>query len=231
MLLDPRFVTRVLTTILYSLIGQEFVHLREVIAGRLCETSKEEIETVTSGYSEQIDIVKSRSYFIGIGRMSRLGPKSFPDLLKIFDEENSFKDGWYPDNVKDTWPRGRFNEANSQFGEWYEFELSHAELLDVKLHWNTGFSIPQDGMTVAEALHSQAVRKWIDEDKHKIYPESHIWLASEPLKNTSAEEYGLLKNYEGKLITLDGIHRLLAWADLGKQTTFAFIAGKVVKEL
>jgi hypothetical protein len=84
--------------------------------------------------------------------MRLLGPKSFPDVLKVFDEENIFKDGWYPSHIKDTWPRERFNEANSQFGEWNEFELSHTDLLDVKLHWNTGFEIPKEGMTVAEAL-------------------------------------------------------------------------------
>ena len=141
--------------------------------------------------------------------MRPLGSKPFPDLLKIFDEENSFKDGWYPD-IKDTWPRGRFQEANSQFGEWNEFELSLTELLDVKLHWNTGFGIPEEGMTVAEALKLHSVRSWIAMGENRVYQESHIWLASEPLKNTSAVEYGLLKNYEGRLITLDGIHRLLA---------------------
>lgn len=159
--------------------------------------------------------------------MRPLGPKSFPDLLKIFAEENRVKDGWCRNaNVNDDWPRGRFNEANSQFGEWNEFELSHTELLDVKLHWNIEFGIPHEGMTVAEALQLHSVRSWIAKGENKVYPESHIWLASEPLRNSSAVEYGYLKNYEGHLITLDGIHRLLAWADFGKQATLAFIAGK-----
>jgi hypothetical protein len=159
--------------------------------------------------------------------MKPLGPKSFPDLIKIFDEENIVKDDRYPDS-KDTWPRGRFKEANSQFGAWSEFEPSHKELLDVKLIWNKEFGIPQEGMTVTEALQLHTVRSWIAAGKDKVFPDSHIWLASEPLKNTSAVEYGLLKNHQGKLITLDGIHRLLAWAGLGKQTTLAFIAGKIV---
>lgn len=157
--------------------------------------------------------------------MRRLGPKSLPDLLKIFNEENRVKDSWYRDS-NDTWPRRRFNEANSQFGEWNEFELRHTELLDVVLHWNKQFGIPQEGITVGEALQLHSVRSWIARGDHKIYPESHIWLASEPLKYSSAEEYGYLKDHQGRLITLDGIHRLLAWADFGKQTTLAFIAGK-----
>jgi hypothetical protein len=155
--------------------------------------------------------------------MRLIGPRSFPELLKIFDDENRFKDGW---TNKDPWPRDRFNEANSFLGEWNEFELSHPELLDVKLHWNDQFDIPKDGMTVAEALQLPRVRSWIAKGEHKIYPESHIWLATKPLKHNSAAEYGFLKNYEGRLITLDGIHRLLAWAGLGKETTLAFIAGK-----
>jgi hypothetical protein len=90
--------------------------------------------------------------------MRLLGPKPFPDLLKIFDVENEFKDGWYPGS-NDTWPRGRFNEANLQFsGQWNEFELSHSELLDVRLLWNIEFNIPQEGMTVAEALKLSAAR-------------------------------------------------------------------------
>jgi hypothetical protein len=159
--------------------------------------------------------------------MRLLGPKSFPELLKIFDEENSVKDGWYAPNSNDTWPRQRFNEANSQFGEWNEFELSHTDLLDVKLHWNTGFGIPQEGMVVAEALRLPLFRSWIAKDEHKIYlADSHVWLASEPLRDNPPIEHTYLKNYEGHLVTLDGIHRLLLWAEIGKQTTRAFIAGK-----
>jgi len=156
--------------------------------------------------------------------MKPLGPKSFSELLRIFDEENSFKDGRYPE--KDTWPRDRLQEANSQFGEWNECELSSTELLEVKLIWNIELGIPEEGLTVAEALQLSSVRSWIAAGKNKIFPESHIWLASEPLKGSSTVEYGLLKNYEGRLISLDGLHRLVAWADLGKQTTLAFIAGK-----
>lgn len=156
--------------------------------------------------------------------MRLLGPKSFPDLLKVFDEENSVKDA-RPPVVGDPWPRDRFKEANSQFGEWNEFELSHAELLDVKLHWNKEFGNVQEGMTVAEALQLQSVRSWIAEGKDKVFPESHIWLATEPLRN-GCIEHRLLRNYEGRLVVLDGFHRLLAWAECGKQTTLAFIAGK-----
>jgi hypothetical protein len=159
--------------------------------------------------------------------MKPLGPKSYLDLLKIFDEENSVKDRWNP--PKDPWPRKRFEEANRQFnGEWNEFELSHIDLLGVKLIWHTNddFEIPQEGMVVSEALELPPVQSWIA--KRKSYPESHVWLASEPLRNSTTPEYGHLKKYEGHLITLDGVHRLLAWAGCGKETTLGFIAGKFV---
>jgi hypothetical protein len=157
--------------------------------------------------------------------MRRLGSKSLPDLLKIFDEENRVKDSWYRES-SDTWPRGRFNEANSQFGEWNEYELSYTELLDVKLHWNTEFEIPQEGMTVAEALPLHAVQRWIAKGGDIVYPESHIWLATAPLRN-SCVEHRLLKDYEGHLVTLDGIHRLVAWAYGRKETSLAFVAGNI----
>jgi hypothetical protein len=155
--------------------------------------------------------------------MRLLGEKSYPDLLNIFAEENSFKDGWYP-NSNDTWPRGRFKEAESQFGKWGEFELSHAEILDVRLIWNKEFGIPEGGMTVSDALKLKSVAGWLASGKHRVFKESHLWLASAPLKSTSAVEYGLLKDFEGHLIPLDGIHRLLAWAYSGKEMTLAFIA-------
>lgn len=156
--------------------------------------------------------------------MKLLGARSYSDILKIFEAENSVKDAWHPD--KDTWARGRFTEANLQFGEWNEVELSQAEILNVRLIWNKEFCIPQEGMTVAEALQLDTVKRWTVEGKGGVFPESHIWLAREPLKNTSAVEYGFLRNYEGHLIPLDGLHRLLAWAGFGKQTTRAFLAGK-----
>jgi hypothetical protein len=153
-----------------------------------------------------------------------LRPKLFPELRAIFDVENRVKDARCPDG--DTWARGRFEEANKQFGgKWSEVELSHAELLNVKMHWNTELGIPQDGLTVAEALKLELVQKWIAAGKGEVFPESHIWLAREPLKPSSAEEYGYLKNYVGHLVLLDGVHRLVAWAHLGKQTTLTFVAG------
>jgi hypothetical protein len=156
--------------------------------------------------------------------MKPLGPKSFADLLQIFDVENSEKDGWYPGS-NDAWPRDRFKEADRQFGVWNEFELSHKEILEVKLHWNHDFGIPREGMAVSQALSLPLFRKWLSEGKHNVLPDSHIWLATEPLK-PGPVEHQLLRDYEGRLVTLDGIHRLLAWAECGKETTLAFIAGK-----
>ena len=160
-------------------------------------------------------------------QMKLIGSKFYPDLLKIFDEENKFKDGWYPNSPdKDSWPRQRLNEANLQFGDWNEYELSHHELLHVKLHWNTGFGIPEEGMTVVDAIQLQSVRDWIATGKPKNLPDdSHIWLAGSPLIS-GPTEHQRLKGYEGHLVVLDGIHRIVAWASAGKEPVLAFIAGK-----
>jgi hypothetical protein len=162
--------------------------------------------------------------------MRLVAPKSFPDVLKIFDQENTVKDKQCRCG-KDRWPRHRFAEANSQFGEWTEVELSHAELLDVKLFGNAAFGIPKEGMTVGEALRLDAVRAWLALGSNGVFADSHVWLASEPLRDSIAEEYRPLKNYEGRFVPLDGLHRMLAWADAGKQKTLAFIAGRVRAEI
>jgi Family of unknown function (DUF6309) len=161
--------------------------------------------------------------------MKILGPQSYSDLMKIFDAQNVFKDSRCG-ACKDTWARGRFEDANREFGKWSEVELSYADILEVKLIWNQEVSqgvkhdlIPQDGRTVAEALRLEGVRKWLE--KKETFPESHIWLATEPLKATSAIEYARLRDYAGRLVPLDGLHRLLAWAEARKQSTLAFVAG------
>jgi len=159
--------------------------------------------------------------------MKLRGSKSYPDLVKIFDNENKVKDERYPDEPdRDSWPRHRINEANLQFGEWGEYELSHAELLNVRLHWNRDFGIPEDGMTAVDAIRLTSVRDWIAEGKVKDLPgDSHIWLAVSPLKSGPVE-HQRLKGYEGHIVVLDGIHRIVAWATEGKEPVLAFIAGK-----
>jgi len=159
--------------------------------------------------------------------MKLIGSKSYPDLLEIFEEENKVKDRSYPNNSnKDSWPRDRFKDANSQFGgEWNEYELSYHDLLAVRLHWNRDFGIPQEGMTVVDAIQLESVRNWIAEGKAADLREgSHIWLAGSPLANGPIE-HRLLRGYEGRLVVLDGIHRIVAWATAAKEPVLAFIAG------
>src|SRR5580704_18774400 len=133
--------------------------------------------------------------------MKLIGPKSYSELLRVFDTENKVKDGWYPKTLeKDSWPRQAFNQSQLQFGEWNEYELSHAELLDIKLHWNTDFGIPKDGMTVVDAIEQNAVRDWMANGKANVLPDnSHIWLANSPLISGPCE-HRLLKGYEGHLV-------------------------------
>lgn len=81
-------------------------------------------------------------------------------------------------------------------------------------------------MTVAEAIRLKSVQVWIAEGKAVVLPDdSHIWLATSPLINGPVE-HRRLKDYEGRLVVLDGIHRIVAWASAGKGPVLAFIAGK-----
>jgi hypothetical protein len=47
----------------YYFEAEEFVRLREIIAGPLCETSKAEIENAANGYSGHVNILKARLAF------------------------------------------------------------------------------------------------------------------------------------------------------------------------
>ena len=154
------------------------------------------------------------------------GPKSYAEVLRVFGEENKHKDSWYDGPEKDSWPRGRFAEANAQFNEqWCECELTPADVLRVKLPWNNEFEIPKEGMLVEAALKLSRVKTWIDEGSYAIYPHNtHVVLASRVLVNTSSVEQQFMRDHDGYLIHLDGLHRLLAWAHL-KFNVLAFLAG------
>jgi len=154
-----------------------------------------------------------------------LGPKSFEEVSELFSQENRFKDEKVC-KEGDTWARDRFNEANVHFsGEWYEYRLSLAEILQIKLPWHKyTYQTPEDGLTVAEALQNHSVQKWVEEEAPN-YPDSHILLSAGPFK-TDATEYRRMRNHERRLIMLDGQHRLVTWAKAEKQRFLAFIAGK-----
>src|SRR5208282_2684601 len=111
--------------------------------------------------------------------MDLLGPRSFEEISELFSQENRFKDEEVCKNG-DTWARDRFNEANAHFaGEWYEYRLSLAEILNIKLPWHKySYQTPEEGSTVAEALQIPSVQTWIAE-KAPNYPESsHILLSA-----------------------------------------------------
>jgi hypothetical protein len=150
------------------------------------------------------------------------------EISELFSQENRFKD----ETVWDTWPRDRFREANAHFaGECYEYRLSYAKILDIKLPWHKDkdtYQTPEDGLIVAEALQIPSVQKRVAE-KAPNYPESRILLAAGPFK-TDAIEFHLMKNHDGRLIMLDGQHRLVTWAKAGKQSFLAFIAGKPLEQ-
>jgi hypothetical protein len=91
--------------------------------------------------------------------------------------------------------------------------------LNVKLPWNVELKIPFEGCTVAEAV--ERARPTLE---HRQYAESHVFLSAGMFDSTQWE-YVMMTNYEGRLIHLDGLHRLIAWAISGKKEVKALVAG------
>ena len=144
--------------------------------------------------------------------MTILNKLTFEEVQQIFRSENG-------KSARDPFPEDRLSEAQAQSGEWYECVLSIADALEVKLPWNKEFDIPKSGLTVAEALSLPKVLGW----QAPNYLDSHVFLSVFPI--VGAVEYREIRESEGRLIHFDGLHRLLAWAKLGKSEIRAIVAG------
>jgi hypothetical protein len=133
-----------------------------------------------------------------------------------FQRENTLKD--------ETWAIERLDEATSIFGIWHQGKLSAQELLEVMLPHSVHFGIPPSGLTVRDALKLPEVQVAAGQ---RNFPESHIFLSVRPVCpwRGGTPEYRSMQGHQGRLVHLDGLNRMLAWALSGKPGMKAFIAG------
>lgn len=152
----------------------------------------------------------------------------YANLLGVFERENAEKDQRVKTQLGhvDQWPRDRFQEANARFkGEWHEYEFEQADLARIRLHLNTDFDIPKEGMMLRDALKQPKVETWIRDGQFERFPHgTHLWLGSS-YYNNGGPEYKDMKDHDGCFILLDGIHRCLDWARLGLPSVLVFMAG------
>jgi hypothetical protein len=138
---------------------------------------------------------------------------TFAQVQQIFRAENR--------KANDSYPEDCLARAERQFsGEWYEGTLSPSAVLEIKLPWNVEFEIPRSGLTVAEALMLPRVLNW----QPRVYSDSHVLLSVAPVIGIA--EYDGMQAFKGRLIHLDGLHRLLAWAKVRKPEVKMFVAGR-----
>jgi hypothetical protein len=133
-----------------------------------------------------------------------------------FQRENTLKD--------ETWAIERLDEATSIFGIWHQGKLSAQELLEVMLPHSVHFGIPPSGLTVRDALKLPEVQVAAGQ---RSFPESHLFLSVRPVRpwRGGTPEYRSMQGHQGRLVHLDGLNRMLAWALSGKPEMKAFIAG------
>jgi len=104
-------------------------------------------------------------------------------------------------------------------GKWAAIHLSKARILDIMLpphRHGQDELIPRSGLTVGAAMknaesngyQSRNPDCWKIIDFHKHRPLSCVFLSACPI---DATDYRELVDWEGHLVHLDGLHRLLAW--------------------
>ena len=150
---------------------------------------------------------------------------AFEEVLACFDEEHEVK----PDNTNGH-ARNMLQAAQEKFnGNWARVSLDREDVLNIYLphHISEGGAIPlipPTGLTVAAAV---AEIKKISTAKYQSANPvcwrkiahckenylSPIFLCTAPVSHS---DYQYLTNYEGHLIHLDGLHRLIACGLHGK---------------
>jgi hypothetical protein len=150
---------------------------------------------------------------------------AFEEVLACFDKEHEVK----PDNTNGH-ARSMLQAAHEKFdGSWAFISLDREEILSIFLphHISEGGAIPlipPTGLTVVDAV--EKIRKISIRDYQSAnavcwrkiahwkenYP-SPVFLCIAPVSHS---DYQYLVNYQGHLIHLDGLHRLIAWGLSGK---------------
>jgi hypothetical protein len=175
-----------------------------------------------------------------MGRLTKV--VTLEEVLDFFNEKHPIKSGNTNEHA-----RGLLNEADKKFnGSWACVSLCKKDILNVMLPHHISERgrielIPRSGLTVlaaAEKIESISVS-----DYHSANPTcwekiawwkgqhlSPVFLSSAPL---SHEDYRDLVDYNGHLIHIDGLHRLIAWVlskyefdECGKgERLLAYVAG------
>jgi hypothetical protein len=168
---------------------------------------------------------------------------AFEEVLACFDAEHEVK----PDNTNEH-ARNMLQAAQEKFdGDWAYVSLDREDVLNIFLphHISEGGAIPlipPTGLTVAAAV--EEIKKISTTDYQSANPvcwqkiahwrkdsSSPVFLCTAPVSHS---DYQDLTDYEGHLIHLDGLHRLIAWGLYGKlepdeyekrEKVIAYVAG------
>src|SRR5438270_5349919 len=163
---------------------------------------------------------------------------SFEEVLACFDAEHEVK----PDNTNEH-ARNMLQAAQEKFnGTWTCATLEREDVLNIVLPHHISERgviplIPPTGLTVAaavERLREISVREYQAANAicwrkiaycKETYP-SPIFLCIAPVSHS---DYQNLTNFEGHLIHLDGLHRLIAWGLYGNLEPDEYVKrGKVM---
>lgn len=151
---------------------------------------------------------------------------SSEEVFRVFDRDQPAEPG-----NSNQYARELLGKADQQFGGvWTQSPLPQTDIAEIVLppHYHTAGGgkielIPVSGLTVAAATDKirrmkgyesantccwRIITHWMER-----YP-SPIFLSVAPVKSCSDHQY--LTSYDGHLIDLDGLHRLIAWGLSGR---------------
>jgi len=131
-----------------------------------------------------------------------------------------------------SWGRQPIEAAERQFQHWCECILSHDEILEVRLLDSKEFR-HELGITVGEYCKRLGRGQVMPlRQSAKLPDDRPVFLAvslfyPDPSSTSDIEGYGRLNeiNKDGRLVCLDGAHRLRKWALSDVQEIRAFVAG------
>jgi hypothetical protein len=167
------------------------------------------------------------------------------EVFRVFDRDHPIEPG-----NSNQYARELLGKADRQFGGvWAETSPCQKDICEIILppHYHKAEGgkielIPVSGLTVSAAIEKirgikgyeftnvccwRSITRWMER-----YP-SPIFLSVAPVKSCSDHQY--LTDYNGHLIHLDGLHRLIAWGLAGRlepgaydkgERVIAYVAGK-----
>lgn len=164
---------------------------------------------------------------------------SFEEVMAVFHKEHD------KDRGSNEWALGVLSDANQQFGgNWIFKKLKRKEALSIVLPWhghwegqNNIILIPKEGMTLGTAIKRYNSIKNYKSENPKCWDtieylmnkkdSSSVFLSTAPIKGYKVFED--LKECEGHLIHMDGLHRLIAWGVSGRLGFWRYFFGKKIK--